>query len=209
MNIYIHCEIVSRELDSKLLLAILAASKGHEVIISDIESIEKGLNRGLLKPGIFHTKSLTPSKIKILRHKAFIEVGCKITSIDEEGGLVNTHLENFTKTRYSSETLKSASAIFVWGKDDFNALKNIFPEYLSKIYMTGSPRIDLWKKMFNDHTYNYTSIKHKRPFLIISSNLAFANGIDLFHKKIEYLKNTGYDKRNPYLIKELFERASD
>ena len=99
MNIYIHCEIFSREFDSKLLLAILAASKGHEVIISDIESIEKGLNRGILKPGIFHTKSLTPSKAKILRHSAFVKVGCKITSIDEEGGLVISDLEKFTKRR--------------------------------------------------------------------------------------------------------------
>ena len=32
MNIYIHVEISVRELDSKLLLATLAASKGHQVI---------------------------------------------------------------------------------------------------------------------------------------------------------------------------------
>ena len=39
MNIYIHVEISVRELDSKLLLATIAASKGHQVIISDIETI--------------------------------------------------------------------------------------------------------------------------------------------------------------------------
>ena len=73
MNIYLHLEIASRELDSKLLLATLAASKGHEVIISDLESIEKGLRRGALSPGIFHTKSLTPSKVKIDTHQAIIK----------------------------------------------------------------------------------------------------------------------------------------
>ena len=60
MNIYMHCEVSSRELDSKLLLAILAASRGHQVIVSDQESIIKGLVRKFLFPGIFHTKSITP-----------------------------------------------------------------------------------------------------------------------------------------------------
>ena len=64
MNIYIHLENIIRELDGKLLTAVLAAAKGHEVIISDLESIEKGIKRGFLVPGIFHTKSLTPGKKK-------------------------------------------------------------------------------------------------------------------------------------------------
>jgi hypothetical protein len=33
MNVYLHVEISARELDSKLLLATLAASKGHEIIV--------------------------------------------------------------------------------------------------------------------------------------------------------------------------------
>ena len=45
MNIYIHLENIIRELDNKLLLATLAASRGHEVLISDLESIEKGIKR--------------------------------------------------------------------------------------------------------------------------------------------------------------------
>ena len=42
MNIYINIEIESRELDSKILLAILAADRGHQVIISDMSGIERG-----------------------------------------------------------------------------------------------------------------------------------------------------------------------
>ena len=37
MNIYINVEISARELDSKLLLATLAAAKGHHVIVSEKE----------------------------------------------------------------------------------------------------------------------------------------------------------------------------
>ena len=49
MNIYIHLEISARELDSKLLLAVLAAARGHKVLISDIIGFNIGLNTGLLK----------------------------------------------------------------------------------------------------------------------------------------------------------------
>ena len=42
MNIYLHVEISARELDSKLLLATIAASRGHHVIVSDLTGIIKG-----------------------------------------------------------------------------------------------------------------------------------------------------------------------
>ena len=66
MNIYQHVEHAARELDSKLLIATIAAARGHQVIVSDLEGIEKGMRRGVLAPGIFHTKSLTPSAMKKL-----------------------------------------------------------------------------------------------------------------------------------------------
>ena len=75
MNIYLHLEISVRELDSKLLLAVLAAARGHQVIVSDMESILKGINNGVLAPGIFHTKSITPSDNKIARHEKLINKG--------------------------------------------------------------------------------------------------------------------------------------
>ena len=106
MNIYLHLEVLNRELDSKLLLATLAASRGHDVIVSDQESVIKGLTRKFLSPGIFHTKSLTPGKFKILKHQKIIDTGCKITSIDEEGGLIDYGYDKFAKLRYSNKTLK-------------------------------------------------------------------------------------------------------
>ena len=47
MNVYLNVEISSRELDSKLLLAVLAAARGHQVVISSTEIIEKGLKRSM------------------------------------------------------------------------------------------------------------------------------------------------------------------
>ena len=112
MNIYLHVEISARELDSKLLIATLAAARGHQVIVSDIEIIEKGLRKGVLPSGIFHTKSLTPGKSKIDRHNSIINEGSKITSIDEEGGLTVHRYDEVAKIRYSEETINQSSAVF-------------------------------------------------------------------------------------------------
>ena len=68
MNIYLHVEISLRELDSKLLLGVIAASRGHHVLISDISEIERGLRRGILNPGIFHTKSIIKIVLKYKEH---------------------------------------------------------------------------------------------------------------------------------------------
>ena len=146
MNIYLHVEISSRELDSKLLLATLAASRGHRVIVSDLVGIEKGVKSDTLLPGIFHTKDLS-LKYKIDFNKVIIAKDFLVTSMDEEGNLNDYGYEIDVKTRFSDETVNQASAIFGWGSDDVNTLKKIYPNHSSKIFKTGSPRADLWKPM--------------------------------------------------------------
>jgi surface carbohydrate biosynthesis protein len=199
MNIYIHVENVVRELDSKILLAILAASRGHQVIVSNLSSITRGVALRLLAPGIFHTKSLTPGEDKILRHQKLIDSGFNITSIDEEGGLVDYGYDKFAKIRYSEKTIDQSTAVFGWGIEDTDSLKRIFSKYSSKIYKTGSPRVDLWKPFF----YNYWDIpkeKPSKPFLLISSNLGIANNNKSAFELMERHKNSGYYKRDPELI---------
>ena len=115
MNIYIHVEISARELDSKLLLATIAASKGHQVVISDLSSINSGINNGLLAPGVFHTKSLTPTQKKIERHENYLKKNFIITSIDEEAGLDIDGYDEFSNTRYSDVTINQSSSVFAWG----------------------------------------------------------------------------------------------
>ena len=170
MNIYLSVEISARELDSKILLASIAAARGHRVIVSDFESIFKGISQGLLAPGIFHTKSLTPADHKITLHKLLVKKGFKITSNDEEAGVEQDSFEWFAKNRFSDEMIDLTSAIFTWGSQDTETLKKFYPKYSSKIYMTGSPRADLWKPFF----FNYWGVPKGsplKPFLLVSSNM--------------------------------------
>lgn len=208
MNIYIHVEISSRELDSKLLLAILAASRGHEVLVSDQGNIKAGIRAGLLAPGIFHTKSLTPSKAKIEKHKFFTEKGFLITSIDEEAGLEIDGYDEFSKMRYSEKTIDQSSLVFTWGTDDTQTLKKKYFKHSSKIIKTGSPRVDLWRPVFSDYWGTPNGIP-KKPFLLISSNLGFSNGMIPFHEVFKKQKKAGYYDREPLLANFQFGMTAE
>ncbi len=207
MNIYLHLEISARELDSKLLLATLAAAKGHQVIISNLSGIINGLKTGVLLPGIYHTKSLTPSKSKIDRHQKIIEGGCKITSIDEETGLGKKRENKFEELRYSDITISQASAVFGWGEDSVENLKKMFPKNSEKIHKTGSPRVDLWKSFFFDYWLNPKGMPRK-PFLLVSSNMS-ALGMKRFDENFKSVKDAGYIERDPNMFKSMFYSTSE
>ena len=148
MNIYINLEIIARELHSSLLLATLAAARGHEIILSDLEFIYKGLTKGHFQPGVFHTKSLTPSKTKIKRHNSLVNHGSIITSIDEESGIHLKGYKKFLRERYSRKTIDQSSAVFTWGDEDYKSLNKKYKKFSKKIYKTGSPRADLCRPYF-------------------------------------------------------------
>jgi surface carbohydrate biosynthesis protein len=208
MNIYLHLEIILRELDSKLLLAVIAASRGNAVIISDMSSIMKGVKSGILKPGVFHTKSLSPGLKKMSDHQSLVDRGFSITSIDEEGGLIDFGYDKFAKVRYSEDTIKQASALFTWGPEDTETLKRVYPNYSSKIYQTGSPRADLWMHHFSEY-WDKVSATPKKAYLLISSNLTLANNMRPFYESIMILKNGGYLQRDPMLFIDQFKVAAE
>ena len=208
MNIYIHLENVTRELDSKILLGTLAAFRGHDVIISDTESIEKGIRRGILAPGIFHTKSLTPAAQKIARHQFLIKKGNLITSIDEENRLSHNGFDNFAKKRFSEQTIKDSAAVFGWGPDDYETLKRIYPNQSSKFYKTGSPRVDLWRSEMSDY-WTYPKQAPKKPFLLVISNMTYANYAIPFKNLIWRERENGHYKREPSLLINNFLIAAE
>jgi surface carbohydrate biosynthesis protein len=209
LNIYINIEVAVRETQSKLLLAILAAVRGHEVLLSDLESLEKGIVRRYLVPGIFHTKSITPGKTKTERHNRICKNDSIITSIDEEGGLVNYGYDWMLNSRYSEAMVKQTSAIFTWGEDDYNSLTQKFKKYSHKIHLTGSPRSDLWKPLFSNY-WKKKKIDNalQRPFLLVSSNMDICETI-FFHTRIKNLEDAGYFERYPTTLEKQFKVRSN
>jgi len=208
LNIYQYVEVSARELDSKLLLAVIAASRGHDVLVSEKTAILNGIRRGVLQPGVFHTKSLTPGHTKWSLHQLLIKRGFSVASIDEEGGLVDFGYDKFAVVRYSEKTIGQASGVFGWGVEDTETLKRVYPEYSSRIHQTGSPRVDLWSSRFDDYWEAPKGMPDK-PFLLVSSNMGSANAIRPFHKSIQSEKFAGYFQRDPESFARRFNQIGE
>ncbi len=202
MNIYIFIEIKNRELSSKLLLAMESAKRGHDVYLGDILPY---FNRNLLKPGIFHHKSLTPSKQRVNLFKKLRKKKFKITSLDEEASHLNDHPDEFTMTRYGNKTINYAEKIFTWGKFDYNGLIKKYPKFKKKFINSGNPRVDFWKKK-NFRFYKNNLINHKN-YILISSNFETICGYNNLAKTIQLYRDLGYFKQG-YAEKTLYEKAS-
>ena len=93
-----------------------------------MKEITGGINQGILAPGIFLTKSLTPSKVKTNRHQNIIDKKSLVTCIDEESGIDQKGYDQFAVDRYSDFTISQSSAVFGWGKEDTDTLKKILPK---------------------------------------------------------------------------------
>ena len=202
-----YIEIADRELDSKILLGSLAASRNHKVLISDLNSIKEGARRKLLSAGIFLDKSLTPNDKKYLLHNSLVKKEFLITSIDEENNLINYGYDNFALDRFSEKTISQSSAVFTWGSEDYDSLKKNYSNHSSKIHMTGSPRIDLLKPLFLDYWAKPNKLISK-PYLLISTNFE-ANDLKPFHEKVVAWRKGGYFDRDPSLFIEKFNLIAE
>jgi len=144
MNIYVKIEILERELEGRLLLALAAAERGHDVFLGTFRSLLS--HRRWLEPGVFHDKSVTPkpSKVKLLR--GLVDAGFVLTSQDEEHGLSDASYDAFARRRFSDETLALAGRVFTWGPHDTGSLETHFPDHADRFTVTGSPRVDIWRR---------------------------------------------------------------
>ena len=187
MNIYIVVEVKKREFVPKFLLSLEAALSNHTVYVGNITQL---LMKDILKPGLLHHKSITPTLdrqnlLKKLKKKKFI-----VSSLDEEVGGVSIDAKEYVKIRYGNKTVKLTDQIFTWGKFDYKNLSNTYRTHKKKIINTGNPRVDLWRKDFQKF-YG----KRKKKIILYSSNYNFFFGnlslIDQYRKK----KLLGYFKR--------------
>lgn len=189
MNLYLPIEILQREFQSKLLIGMECASKGMNVYMGRLVPY---LTRNFFVPGVVLQKSITPSperleELNYYKNKKFI-----ITSLDEEVGLVNIG-DNYIKRRYANETLNLTDKVFTWGKFDYLNLVKNFKNHKKKFFLSGNPRLDLWKKKFN-FFYDKKNLKYEN-YIFFSLNFSFLFSKSKFNKFLKFLKKSNYVKR--------------
>ena len=192
MNVLIQMEIKARELEARSLLALVAAERGHQVLLGDVR--RAFIDRpGDFPASIFHDKSLTPSPAKLAFFHLLEEHGSTLTSQDEEHWLNLPSFEVPAVRRFSSESLGLAARSFAWGDHERDALTARYPEHQHRIVTTGSPRVDLWRpEMRAYHTAApLPDLPTGRPFVLFSSNFSFVLDVNPFWVRIR-------DKRRHY-----------
>lgn len=206
MNIYIPIEVKVRELEGRGLLALVAAERGHTVILGEKKDTINMAKHGLLPPGIVHDKSLTPGDYKIENFQLLKKHGHMITAQDEESGLLDESFDVFAKQRFSKATLTLADKVFAWGLHDKNSLCAIYPEFAGNIVTTGSPRVDFWRKEFSRY-FGQQAMPNK-PYIFIVSNFGSPLDMNTLWDRVARLREAGYFERDLNMERYMYENTA-
>lgn len=186
---FISIEIWRREVEAAAVLGVEAASKGFSAVIVDqvlIHMAFRFLRRlGLLQnfPGLYHAKSVSPTKERIRLYRSLKEKGILVTAHDQEHGLLQRSYEEFARKRFSAETVTSISRYFCWGQFDEEFLKKQFPDFEERFVMTGSPRVDSWSQTVAPWSLRKVEAPDK-PYILFSSHFRFERG-----GQVDFLKD--------------------
>ncbi len=166
------CETRVREFDAKLLLALLATTRGHSAVVGSKKNIDLSLGR--FPPGVYIGKSLTARS----RHNLEIARACghRLVLWDEEG-LVWASREVYWKTKVDAATLNTPELLIAWGEDNARAWTE-HPDYQGPLVQAlGNPRADLLtrrlRKLFAAEVADIQAT-HGR-FILLNTNFSRVN----------------------------------
>ena len=171
-----------RELDSKLLLACIAAKRGFSSLIGSRR--EMHIHISSFPRGIYLAKSLPVHRniiFKIMR-----KLGHEIVAWDEEA-LVHPQTETYYRRRVCPLGLRYVSHLFAWGEDNAELWRQ-YPELPigMPIHVTGNPRGDLlrpkMRALFEEDAEELR--KTYGDFILVNTNFnhvnAFSPDLNLF-----------------------------
>ena len=209
--LYLPVETSVRELDSKLLLAAAALTKGFIVLVGKKGPIKK--NALLIGQGVYlHKSHMDSADIQYISE--LFEKGISITALDEEG-LVQPSMEYYTRTRVGDgEIFKYLCRTFSWGEVQETWLKSIKKSNSTRIVITGNPRFDLlrepYRKIFSEKV---KLIRDKfSDFILVNTNFSAGNFSSSYRVSyIEFMRSNGFLTRKSdeqyYVDNEMYYRS--
>lgn len=187
-TIFIPLEIKARELDSRLLVALELARRGHRVFLGEKNSI----NRIAMEQngGIYFAKS--GSAIDLPFFKILKSFHHKIAVLDEEA-IIHQNETAHIKSRLNRESIEMVDAFFSWGPYDQEVATKTFPDLASRFLITGNPRVDLLRKELRGY-FNQSASKlnaEHGEFILIPSSFAMCNHHNEPGARIEWRRKMG------------------
>jgi surface carbohydrate biosynthesis protein len=129
-------EVLVREYDSRLLIALMAIERGMEVIIGQKWLMERNIK--FMPPGLWIFKTMTLRDAGVMQKAR--AAGHAITSIDEE---VPGMAEGSADLLWVSEqAVSNCDKIFCVGSEHAKSLTLKWPSHAHRLSVTGNPRWD-------------------------------------------------------------------
>jgi surface carbohydrate biosynthesis protein len=188
-TILIPVENQVRELDPKLLLAVIASRRGFCTVIGSHRELDFRI--ASFPRSLYLCKSFTVRNLKMFRIMA--RIGHEILSWDEEA-LVHLPPEMYFSRRLSPRTMKYLSHLFAWGEDNAELWRQ-YPEFPPglPIHITGNPRNDLLRpemRAFYDNEVEALRKAHG-DFILINTNFNHVNAFFPAQNLFQPVQNPG------------------
>lgn len=176
--LHLPIEWFMRELPAKLLLGCFAAAAGYRVMIGDQKLFRKNIHR--LPRGLYLRKSFTPGQYSEIED--LIAHGMTLLGNDEEffAYYGAKGINVFSAARVNESTMDHMKAVFVWGERLADIMDELFPGTASKMVVTGTARLDLYRPEFRQ-IYAADAARYRDqygPFILFNSNLPVATAFD-------------------------------
>lgn len=192
-------EIIRRELDSRLLIALrlLLLNSEWEVIIGKTNKVGDFWRTQIKKNQkfIYLSKGMTFSKLFYLN---LISKGGFFFLLDEEGAIFSNFISKVAKRGgTNNDLIKYMSKILFWGENEKKEFLDRHYKYLTneKIEVTGNPRFDLCKKEYRDYHINKTKNSYvDKNLIMIDTAFGVYNNIVDINLEFEHWKNVKYEK---------------
>jgi surface carbohydrate biosynthesis protein len=165
-------EIQVRELHGKLLLACVAAERGHDVYIGGQNEIKARI--ASIPPGAFIAKGFAARRARFL--KILHRLGFTVLAWDEEG-LVHFPPKMYYQRRMSAGSMALIDGLFSWGSD-YTALVRgapVLPEI--PIFEVGNPRVDVLRQEVRQFYQDEVAVLRRRfgRYILVNSNFGYQN----------------------------------
>lgn len=189
MILYIANELTVRELSSHLLLSVIAASRGHQVLIGSINDILLCKRLNILPPGSLLVKNMNVPAVSKVTYDQFLNAGFELYCHEQEPAILLSDFDKFIDAyNITSDQFMPFKGVFCWGERDHAGYTKLFSNKREVFHPTGSPRVDLWRPELIA-LWQHDYVEKMKPYVLFVSNNGFAVGKRHWSEFIEIARN--------------------
>jgi surface carbohydrate biosynthesis protein len=181
INFLFPIEVINREIDFRLWLAVLVAKPTNRIFIGYHDVIYRLGEQ--MRGGVYVGKNLflTSFPTDLSRYQRLKRNGFSLVHLDEEGATAGESEDlwrYFLDLRLDPGCLSGDDYICTWGDFQRDHYSSLRPDLASHVRSTGHPRFDLYKPEHREYFSPEVSSLRSRfgDFVLINTNLGHANG---------------------------------